>query len=326
MVVGKRLGILLDEFHPTGGLRTDALTDELGRSVMTGSVSTFGIYNGLTVEVDLDPTTQPFLFDHQIDGTPVLPGVMGVEAFAAAARLGFPDRSVFAVEDVDFLAPFKFYRNEPRTVTIQVRYDLDGDDVIGHCRLIGARTLANQDEPQVTIHFTGKVRLATDEPVLEGGKVPAVADTTVDAAAIYAIYFHGPAYQVTDRAWIGDETVAGAMHTDLPPNHVPEDAPLVTQPRLTELAFQTAGVWEIGTTGRMALPMHIDRVSYATSRTPAGRLHAVVTPAGEAFDAKVVDESGTAFMSMRGYRTVVMPAPVNDDEAAPLRAAMVRED
>ncbi|MDJ0961124.1 MAG: SDR family NAD(P)-dependent oxidoreductase [Acidimicrobiia bacterium] len=326
MVVGLRLGILLDEFHPTGGVAPESLADETTRSVMTDSVASFGIFDGLSVSVDLDPTEQPFLFDHQIDGTPVLPGVMGVEAFAAAARIAFPDRAVLAVEDVDFQAPFKFYRNEPRTVTVHVTYTLDGDDVIGHCRLIGVRTLANQEEPQVTIHFTGNVRLAVDEPVLEGGKVPAVADTTVDADAIYTIYFHGPAYQVMDQGWIGDDSVAAAMKLDLPSNHIPPDASLVTQPRLTELAFQTAGVWEIGTTGRMALPMHIDRVSYASGEAVSGRLHAVVTPVDEGFDAKVVDEAGTAFMAMRGYRTVVMPAPVDEEEAAPLRAAMSRED
>ena len=39
-----------------------------------------------TFETTLDPTTEPFLHDHQIEGTPVLPGVMGIEAFAEAAR------------------------------------------------------------------------------------------------------------------------------------------------------------------------------------------------------------------------------------------------
>ena len=35
---------------------------------------------------------------------------------------------------------------------------------------------------------------------------------------------------------------------------------MVATPRLIELCFQTAGIWELGTTGRMALPSHIDRV------------------------------------------------------------------
>jgi hypothetical protein len=33
---------------------------------------------------------QPFLHDHQIEGTPVLPGVMGLEAFAEAAQCLVP--------------------------------------------------------------------------------------------------------------------------------------------------------------------------------------------------------------------------------------------
>ena len=50
-----------------------------------------GVYSGLTVETTLDPAEQPFLYDHQIESFTVLPGVMGVEAFAAVARLAAPD-------------------------------------------------------------------------------------------------------------------------------------------------------------------------------------------------------------------------------------------
>ena len=74
------------------------------------------LHSGLTIETTLDPALQPFLHDHQIDGTPVLPGVMGIEAFAEAALVMLPGCRVEAVEDVSFLAPFKFYRNQPRTV------------------------------------------------------------------------------------------------------------------------------------------------------------------------------------------------------------------
>ena len=42
---------------------------------------------------------------------------MGIEAFAEAALWMLPGWHVEAIEDVNFLAPFKFYRNEPRTLT-----------------------------------------------------------------------------------------------------------------------------------------------------------------------------------------------------------------
>jgi hypothetical protein len=103
---------------------------------------------------------------------------------------------------------------------------------------------------------------------------------------------------------------------------------LVTTPRLTELAFQTAGIWEIGTAGTMALPSHIDRVVYAGDVTKAkGNLCAVVHPAdGGVFDAVVADEKGSALVAMSGYTTVQLPAPIDSDLAAPLRDAMTRKE
>ena len=88
---------------------------------MVGRSTRHGRLAGLTVETTLDPTAQPFLNDHRIDGTAVLPGVMGIEAFAEVARLLVPGWHVVRIEDVDFLAPVKFYRDEPRTLTIRAR-------------------------------------------------------------------------------------------------------------------------------------------------------------------------------------------------------------
>ena len=44
---------------------------------MVGKVASMGLHHGLTIETTLDPKVQPFLYDHQIDGTPVLPGRHG---------------------------------------------------------------------------------------------------------------------------------------------------------------------------------------------------------------------------------------------------------
>ena len=86
---------------------------------MIGQITGMGVYSGLTVETTLDPAVQPFLYDHRIDGTPVLPGVMGIESFAALAQLAAPDLHVAGVEQMEFLAPVKFYRDEPRTLTLR---------------------------------------------------------------------------------------------------------------------------------------------------------------------------------------------------------------
>ena len=117
--------------------------------------------HGLVVQTTLDPAAQPFLDHHRIDGTAVLPGVMGMEAFAEVARLLAPDWHVVAVEDVDFRAPLKFYRDEPRTLTVTALLRPDGADLVAECRLAADRMLPGSDEPQRTVYFTGSVRLRT---------------------------------------------------------------------------------------------------------------------------------------------------------------------
>ena len=54
---------------------------------MVGDVVAADVLHGLVVQTTLDPVAQPFLDHHRIDGTAVLPGVMGMEAFAEVARL-----------------------------------------------------------------------------------------------------------------------------------------------------------------------------------------------------------------------------------------------
>jgi hypothetical protein len=326
VLVGGRLGILADEWDATGGLDTGA-ADEHALGPMVGHVTGMGVHQGIVAETTLDPVAQPFLHHHRIDGTAVLPGVMGIEGFAELAALPLPGWRVAAVEDVRFLAPVKFYRDEPRTLTLQARLAPDGDDVVADCRLTSLRQLANREEPQATTHFTGRVRLtsATPEASPPAGPSPAApGGRTVEREDIYRIYFHGPAYQVIERAWRDGEQTVGLLPAELPADHEPADAPLATAPRLLELCFQTAGVHQLGTSGRMALPERIGRVAVVGDRHAAGgRLHAVVTarPDGTA-DAEVVDAAGQVRLRLEGYGTVELSTAPGAELLAPLEAAM----
>ncbi|MBP1685847.1 MAG: beta-ketoacyl synthase, partial [Deltaproteobacteria bacterium] len=313
IVVAQRLGMLMNEWDDSGGIDIAAVnangeTKRAGHGPMLGKVVGMGLHSGLTVETILDPAAQPFLHDHQIDGTPVLPGVMGVEAFAELATLPLPSWHVVAVENVDFLAPFKFYRGEPRTLTLNAVFHADGDDMVASCRLTGSRTLPNQPEPQMTTHFTARVRLARRPLTPDTSAVPPPASSTgVRAPDIYRLYFHGPAYQVLDSVWRDHGATVARMATTLPANHHPAELPTIVAPRLIELCFQTAGIWEMGTSGRLALPQHIDRVSTLASAEPVREpLCAVVTAHSDTsgFDARVLDATGTVLVMMQGYRTV----------------------
>jgi acyl transferase domain-containing protein/NAD(P)-dependent dehydrogenase (short-subunit alcohol dehydrogenase family) len=333
IVVGQRLGALLNEWDASGGLDTTAEASvEPGLPVhgpMIGKVASMGLYSPLTIETTLDPKLQPFLHDHQIDGTAVLPGVMGIEAFAEAAACLVPGWQVEALEDVNFLAPFKFYRNQSRPVTIEAVFHAHPEALLADCRLLGRRQLPNQAEPQVTTHFTARVRLTKSVRALV--TVPALGTPQghiVEAADIYRLYFHGPAYQVIERAWWDGKRMVGLMAKDLRNNHYPPELPTLAAPRLIELCFQTAGIWEMGTQGRMGLPLHIDRVSLLSAPEQAdGRLYTVVTPnpSSGSFDAEIVDAKGKRYLQLSGYRTVEMPNAVDAERLRALQAAMSLE-
>jgi acyl transferase domain-containing protein/NADP-dependent 3-hydroxy acid dehydrogenase YdfG len=323
VVVAGRLGLMVEERAEHGGLDVAGI-DAAGSGPMVGRVTRMGVHDPLEVETTLDPAEQPFLADHQIDGTPVLPGVMGIEAFAEVARLPLPGWHVVEIEDVDFLAPCKFYRGEPRTVSITASFRSEGDRLVADCRLIGSRQLANQTEPQVTTHFTGRVRLARSP----AAPVPTVAPSSPDgrgaaADGIYRVYFHGPAFQVLDRAWRDERGPVGLLAEDLPIDHVPAERPETVSPRLIELVFQTAGIWEIGRHGRFGLPHHVDRiVLHEGLDTPRGRVEAVVHPGDASFDASVVDETGAVLVEVLGYRTVELPGGVDPERRTALADAM----
>jgi NAD(P)-dependent dehydrogenase (short-subunit alcohol dehydrogenase family) len=334
IVIGQRLGVLMNEWDDTGGLDPSVAEvsgegRSLARGPAIGKITSAGLFSPLTIETKLDPKLQPFLYDHQIDGTPVLPGVMGIEAFAEAALCLLPGWHVEAIEEVNFQAPFKFYRNEPRTLALEAVIHPQHDGLVADCRLIGRRPLPNQTDLQTTTHFTGRVRLTKQPPrAVTAPALGTPAGSIVEAANIYPLYFHGPAYQVVERAWWDGKRIVALLAKDLPSNHYPADLPTLMEPRLIELCFQAAGLWEMGVLGRLGLPLHIDRVSLV--RTPElaeGRLYAAITPKpGQgSFDAEVVDAAANCYVQLRGYRTVAVPSAIDAQRLKALQAAMSLE-
>ncbi len=336
IVIGQRLGIFLNEWDETGGLDASAAEAAIRSSPairqpagpMIGKIVSLGLSDGYTIETTLDPHDQPFLHDHQIDGTPVLPGVMGIDAFAEAALCLLPEWQVEAIENVNFLAPFKFYRGEPRAMQIEVRIHPQGDGMLAECRLIGHRSLPNQTEPQPTTHFTANVRLSKERsqaPATRAFVAPSFSG--IEPADIYRIYFHGPAYQVVDEAWWDGKHAIGRLAKGLPSNHHPSELPTVMAPRLIELCFQTAGIWELGAQSRMGLPQHVLEVSLLGAPNPAADLYAVVTPdtVQKSFDAEVLDAKGNCYLRLTGYQTVALSNRVDPDRLTRLQAIMSGE-
>jgi hypothetical protein len=72
----------------------------------------------------------------------------------------------------------------------------------------------------------------------------------------------------------------------------------------------------------MGLPLHVERVSLLREPTEKRRLFALVRPAAAGFDARVVDDEGHVYLALEGYRTVELPAAVDEKGLECFRAVM----
>ncbi len=99
-------------------------------------------------------------------------------------------------------------------------------------------------------------------------------------------------------------------------------------PRLIELCFQTAGLWDMGAHSRMGLPQYVRQVSELRAPQLAeGRLYAIVTPHPEqgTFDAEVVDAAGNRYVRLGGYSTATVPNGLDDESLKALQVLMSPE-
>ncbi|GAA4084673.1 SDR family NAD(P)-dependent oxidoreductase [Actinomadura miaoliensis] len=146
----------------------------------------------LVAEAELSLDDDPYLADHRLDGTAVLPAVCALEAMAqAAAVLTGPPRGAgtgVAVRDGRF----------DRPVTVP---DDGGARTVRVCALVHddgtVRVALRSDETDFAVdHFTGVVAPAAEPPGLPDeapGRAPVPPH---DGRALYGpLFFHGPRYQ-----------------------------------------------------------------------------------------------------------------------------------
>jgi hypothetical protein len=246
---------------------------------------------------------------------------------------------VAAIEDVHFTSPLKFYRNQPRTLTWRALVSPEGQGLLADVTLESQREIKVKGTIQTSTHFSGRVHLEAineqDNAEPPTTEVPSWnGETMVDPEAIYRVYFHGPAFQVLDGVNAYGERVIGKLRADLPPITKQAKETLIA-PRLIELCLQTAGVWEIGKTGALALPTSIERVVVHRLQENGKRVYAEIVPrpaldtvngsdqeAEVCFDARVIDEQGQVYLELLGYRTARLPEPVAGDQIAPLRVVV----
>ena len=164
---------------------------------------------------------------------------------------------------------------------------------------------------------------ASGEPLEKAAIKPPLWNgrTTIQASQIYRLYFHGPSFQVLEGVQRSEDGVIGKLQPNLP-SLSGDRVTFLTKPALVELCLQTAGIWEIGRTGVLALPGSIGSLKFYEVRSNGTDIYAQVQPReddGKArFDAQVVDARGHIYLELKDYRTSPLPYPVETDLLRPL--------
>jgi len=328
VVVAGALGTLVARRDPTGGVEPGArvsVADADGAGPFDLTLVSADPYEGVVLRLELDPR-EPYLDHHRIDGVPVMPGVMGVEAFAQAVRALLPGARIAAFRDVTFEAPLKCYRDEKRQAELTVRLVDTAHGFRAHCVLSSTWPVASPGKAaEPKRHFAATVVIG-EPATLEKRDPPAAraGGGSVEREALYRAYFHGDAFRVLQKTEVGasGRTLVGRLAQPLPPlgrkaYHT------MTAPRLLELCFQTAGVVEIGSTRKLGLPSKIDELRVAEGATDGAVALAEVTASrgddGLSFDTVVCDEAGQVQLVMRGYHTSALPGAMPEEIWQPLR-------
>ena len=336
VVLAGSLGILEDQQDPTGGLDVEkanvALTSGQPIHVMLNRTSGLSLQDGILLEAELDPSQEAFLKDHSLNGVPLLPGVMGIEGFSIAAKhvastLG-SSKGGFHVDqlaNIQFLTPFKFYRDEARKITWKALVVRLEDGLVANVTLESDLARAHNRTDHL-VHFSGQVHLIPAKLQLEKSQGNAPhwnGKQTLIAEDIYKLYFHGPAFQVLEGVQMDGKTVLGKLNRQLPGISESENGnPRI--PILVELCLQTAGIWDIGVSDVLSLPKSIGALRLFDNKVNGlpifAKVHPVENEDGERyFDARVVDSKGQVYLEIDQYRTAPMPYNLEKDLLTPIK-------
>jgi hypothetical protein len=333
-VVAGSLGLLSATCEDNCGLDVDSANAALrsGQPIykMSSRLTGFSTEHGVRLEVELDPTQELYLQDHKINGIPVLPGVIGIEGFSIASRhiasvLG-SNNGLFEVdrlENVQFLAPFKFYGDHARTVQWNAVAFRTGEGIKVEATLESDITRRNGGVEHF-LHFTGNVYLLPGEHGEQEMVEPPQWNekNLVTAKDIYKLYFHGPSFQVLESAQASHGMLLGKFNKESIQIADHEPSRFAT-PLLIEMCFQTAGLYEAGASGTLALPQSVGTLKLFKQPLNGLAIYAEVKPRREgerfSFDARVVDAKGNVFLELTDYRTVALPYQADEQLVNPLK-------
>ena len=262
------------------------------------------------VEKEFNLTSDPYLADHAIEGTPYVPGVMGLETFFETST-ALTGEVTKALKDVHFYLPIKLLRNRPQAVRVIGKAVGDNVEMEIESDFINSKGVKMGNTRR---HFTAKKMTdftSTWDQVKAQAMSGLEAPLQVTAAQIYQKYFHGPSFQVLGGIIRVNEQESLAVYNTAPaPQWTDGPRTLLANPMLIEAAFQCCGFEDMTIARKMTLPDGIGEVAVLNNQLPPARLYLYGVNKGTTADGKtlhdayVFDAQGNVWVEIHGYRAI----------------------
>ncbi len=293
--------MMLDEIQHTAA---DTVELVLGGAPAAGAFAPAEASDGVRVDVVVDRESHPFLVDHSIAGTPVVPVAFAVEWFSRAARAACPGLKLAGLHDVSVLRGISLKDFDSKSTALHVhtvREAVGGTTQLG----LELRDDAGNRYYRARATMAAKLPAAPSAPSTDLG-LQTWGDRTVYDGSVL---FHGPDFQVIRSIdGVSDKgiaaNVAGVREAGW-------QSPWCTDPLAVDGGLQLALLWSQHMLGGSSLPTAIGEVK--TYATPAeGPLRCTLTgrrAEGQKAVADVVfhDQAGTVVAELYGVETHQLP-------------------
>ena len=276
-----------------------------------GKVGTLAKNQALHAEKEFNLQSDPYLADHAIEGTPYVPGVMGIETFVeTATALGGTVPQ--GLKDVHFYLPIKLLRNRPQAVRVigkeengDISMEIESDFINSKGVKMG------NTRRHFTAHALQSGFVSTWNEVKDQIHLDVNAAPQITKEEIYKKYFHGPSFQVLGGILKADKDSSLAVYNTTPrPQWTDGAKTLLANPMLIEAAFQCCGFRDMAIDNKMTLPDGIKELAVFKREVPPqklylyGRFKGLTADGKTLHDAYVFDEQGQVWVEIHGYQAI----------------------
>ncbi len=296
---------------PVTPVSSAAQPDPAQATHFLGKVGTLAKNQELHAEKEFNLQSDPYLADHAIEGTPYVPGVMGIETFVeTATALGGTVPQ--GLKDVHFYLPIKLLRNRPQAVRVIGKEENGDISMEIESDFINSKGVKMGNTRR---HFTARALqsgfVSTWNEVKDQIHLDVNAAPQITKEEIYKKYFHGPSFQVLGGILKADKDSSLAVYNTTPRPQWSDGAKtLLANPMLIEAAFQCCGFRDMAIDNKMTLPDGIKELAVFKREVPPqklylyGRFKGLTADGKTLHDAYVFDDQGQVWVEIHGYQAI----------------------